>query len=414
MGLTGGGKNNFNNANDYAMIGLAHFGLNDFSESEKHLLLAEKLFRINQNGDNLSEVLDNLCKLYEAKKDFKKSVQYRAAFTLLKDSLDESRSRALIVEYETKYLSIEKDRQNELLIAKNSLLQSEAKQNTLLVISLTVVIAIGLALAYNLRIVKHSKNRLEHQNEIIAKQNKEVANKNLHLANLIEENQTLMGVLAHDLRAPFSKIIGLVNLLEDKEYQNEKSVFTGYINDICKGALQLILDTINISQIYNENSDELKQKMEVFNPSQLIENALNSFQAVATEKQITISFANATPDTEIYSSKEYLTRIFDNLISNAIKFSPVNTNITLTTLKMTGNLIISVKDEGLGFTEADKKQLFTRFKKLSARPTGNEVSSGLGLFIVKQLVDLIGAKIHLKSVKGEGSEFILELPLNSN
>lgn len=152
--------------------------------------------------------------------------------------------------------------------------------------------------------------------------------------------------------------------------------------------------------------------MEVFNPTELLENSINSFKAIALEKQITILFNNSVPNIEINNSKEYLSRIFDNLISNSIKFSPSNTSIVLNSSKMADKLVLSIKDEGLGFTEEDKKLLFTKFKKLSARPTGNEASSGLGLFIVKQLVNLIGANIRLISEQGKGSEFVVELPLN--
>ncbi|MBJ7429055.1 MAG: HAMP domain-containing histidine kinase, partial [Bacteroidia bacterium] len=275
-----------------------------------------------------------------------------------------------------------------------------------------VLVVISTILVFYVKTLKTTKNILVHQNEVIIGKNREAEIQNQNLEKLISENQTLMGVLAHDLRAPFSKLIGLVNILEDDENEEEKTLYINFMKGICKDALQLIQDTVNISQIYNENAEELKQKMELFKPSELLENSLNTFKAVALEKQISISFADSTTDIELRSSKEYLCRIFDNLISNAIKFSPANTNITLTSSKMSDKLVFSFKDEGPGFTEADKKQMFTRFKKLSARPTGNEVSSGLGLFIVKQLVDLIGAKIYLITDQGKGSEFLIELQLN--
>ena len=110
------------------------------------------------------------------------------------------------------------------------------------------------------------------------------------------------------------------------------------------------------------------------------------------------------------TDKSYLSRILDNLISNAIKFSPHGTSMKVEASLENGGIRFSVRDQGPGFSEADKKDLFKKFKKLSARPTGGESSNGLGLAIVKILVDRLGGKIQLNSAQGQGSEFIITIP----
>ena len=102
----------------------------------------------------------------------------------------------------------------------------------------------------------------------------------------------------------------------------------------------------------------------------------------------------------------------DNLLSNAIKFSERDTTIDVAAWKADNNLWISVKDQGPGFSERDKRNLYQKFRKLSARPTAGETSNGLGLAIVKILVDRMKGEILLKTEAGKGSEFTIVIPMN--
>jgi signal transduction histidine kinase len=134
---------------------------------------------------------------------------------------------------------------------------------------------------------------------------------------------------------------------------------------------------------------------------------------VAKDKNIELVVNNTLENLKICNAKEYLNRVFDNLLSNAIKFSPANSKVVFSANQVNNKVVFSIKDSGPGFTDEDKKQLFMRFKKLSARPTGNEASSGLGLFIVKQLVSAMGGDIQVISEYGKGTEFIVELPIKA-
>lgn len=413
IATNGGGEENYNNANDYDMIGYIHTFLGNYDEAERNYLIAEKLMLKGQMMVNLFEVYGNLKSLAELRKDYAKANKYRAMETNIQDSLERSRNLLLASEYEAKYQSIEKQRENDLLQAENKLLESEAKNNNLLIVSLVVVVVISLVLGYNLRLVRVSKNKLLYQNEIIASQNVEMANKNEDLEHLIEENQALMGILAHDLRSPFTKISGLVNLLEQEEEQSEREIYIKYTKDICKDSLQLIQDTIDVSEIFNNKNVDKERKNEEFYPSEILLNLSNSFNAVAKDKNIELVVNNTLENLKICNAKEYLNRVFDNLLSNAIKFSPANSKVVFSANQVNNKVVFSIKDSGPGFTDEDKKQLFMRFKKLSARPTGNEASSGLGLFIVKQLVSAMGGDIQVISEYGKGTEFIVELPIKA-
>jgi len=104
-------------------------------------------------------------------------------------------------------------------------------------------------------------------------------------------------------------------------------------------------------------------------------------------------------------------RIYENIISNSIKFSPYNKNVYITISEKNGFIIVSVKDEGPGFSNEDKKHLFKKFAKLSAQPTGGETTSGLGLSIVKMLTEAMQGRVYCISEPGQGAEFIIEFPI---
>lgn len=406
----GGGVNNFQNANDYNLLGAVYIKMNKLAEAEKYLLLSEKMYKSIGDFESLKSNYEYLCTLYENKKDFKKAIFYRLNHNQINDSLDYAKGKSLISEIETKYKTQEKEQENLILKAENKLLENETRYNNYMAFGLFLLVVVSLILSYNLKVIRVSKNKLQHHNEVIASQSRELINQNLNLEHLIEENHVLMGVLAHDLRAPFAKISGLVNIMDDETDPVEQKTYLDLISGICKDSLQLIQDTIQVSELFYNKNQEENSKMAVFNPSDLLINLLKGFKAVADQKTIDIELVNTIGNLTIYNSQEFLNRVLDNLLSNAIKFSPPHSKIIFSASQTEQHLVFSVKDNGPGFSDKDKEQLFMRFKKLSARPTANEASSGLGLFIVKQLTNLMHGDIQVISEFGKGSEFVLTIP----
>jgi signal transduction histidine kinase len=106
-------------------------------------------------------------------------------------------------------------------------------------------------------------------------------------------------------------------------------------------------------------------------------------------------------------------QILDNLISNALKYSPPNTTVHVHALPEKDYVVINVRDEGPGISEADQKKLFQKFTRLTARPTGGESSTGLGLAIVKKLAEAMAGSVQCRSTMGAGSTFTLRLPVST-
>jgi signal transduction histidine kinase len=143
---------------------------------------------------------------------------------------------------------------------------------------------------------------------------------------------------------------------------------------------------------------------------QLLEERIAFYQFLSINKKIDLQLIHDL-DKQVKSNPGYLSRIIDNLVSNAIKFSKNESIIHVNAKIADGSLTLIVKDNGPGFSEDDKKLLYQRFKKLSARPTGGESSNGLGLAIVKTLIDRLNGEITLTSELGKGSEFTIRIPV---
>jgi signal transduction histidine kinase len=172
----------------------------------------------------------------------------------------------------------------------------------------------------------------------------------------------------------------------------------------------LLIKEVLEASLY-EQTDSQTYKAEIITISQVVEQVIKDFKGLAESKNIQIVFNNPTIDWTVYADRQALTRILENLLSNAIKYSPADRQVIVEVKQQQENCHISVQDFGPGFTEDDKKKMFKKFQRLSAKPTAGEPSTGLGLAIVKKLTEQMKGTITCESVQGKGAKFILSLPL---
>jgi signal transduction histidine kinase len=262
---------------------------------------------------------------------------------------------------------------------------------------------------------RESNEKLAEQNQFIANQREEIIlqNENLfrrnqELSDLNHEKDTLMSIVAHDLKSPLNRIKGIADLMElEGKLPDEQKVYLQMTKDATQAGLDLIKDLLDVHML-EENA---APNFSTFDISQFLLEKIDAFGPSAESKNIHLHITKINND-EVRIDKDYLNRVVDNLISNAIKFSKKNSSIEVSAGHGSSDFWISVKDHGPGFSENDKAHLFQKFKKLSARPTAGETSNGLGLAIVKTLVDRLKGKIELISEQGKGSEFIIRFPGN--
>jgi signal transduction histidine kinase len=132
-------------------------------------------------------------------------------------------------------------------------------------------------------------------------------------------------------------------------------------------------------------------------------------------KQKSIQLHTSVADQlHVLLDKGYAEEVIENLLSNAIKFSPAGKNIFVKLTSSNNTALCEVRDEGPGLNEEDKKKLFKKYQRLSATPTGNESSTGLGLSIVKKFVNAMKGQIWCESEVGNGASFFVKFDLANN
>ncbi|MCU0391635.1 MAG: ATP-binding protein [Thermoflexibacter sp.] len=261
--------------------------------------------------------------------------------------------------------------------------------------------------------VQTQKLQIETQNTQLVAQKEEIERKNTRLEDLDREKNSLMNIVAHDLKAPLNKIAGAAQLLPNLgDLNEEQDEFVQMIRKVAFEGKKFIEDLLDINAIEQQKPEAInweKLDLETF-----LTPVVSSYKQQAENKHIQLHFDHQLNTKIIDADRSYLTRILDNLVSNAIKFSPKDKNIYITAIENSHIVSISIKDEGPGISPEDQKKMFKKFQKLSARPTAGESSTGLGLSIIKTLVERMEGQIKVNSEVGKGTEFVIELPKERN
>jgi signal transduction histidine kinase len=171
-----------------------------------------------------------------------------------------------------------------------------------------------------------------------------------------------------------------------------------------------------IKEIFEAALLESTQQSITFLPvnlNQLCQEVMDNFIQVAEKKKIKLYFS-CQREINVHTHAPHVVRILENILSNAIKFSPCDSIVETTLKEINSAVIISIKDKGPGFREEDKKRMFKKFQRLSALPTGGESSHGLGLYITKTLADRVHAQLVMESENGQGSVFSLSFHGNNS
>jgi len=387
----------------------------------KALSVIERVLTESRESGNIIyelEALELAALCYEKLGRSDRAQHYRNDFALLNEKtkntdllreIDRLQFQLMIEKIETENKTLKTSQlNNETLIA-----QQRFQNSALLIIVISSLIISVILILYN-RKRRVTNFKLSQQNEKIGNQRKEISEandilrtRNLELNELNNEKDSLMSIVAHDLKAPLNRITGLTRLFEmEGGLSTQQKEYLDMIKAATKSGTDLITDLLDVNYL---NESVRKPVIAPVDLKKLIEDRIGSYKVSADFKSIQIDFSHVGP-SEFYSVPDYISRITDNLISNAIKFSDKETRIVVNSSVENKWALISIRDSGPGFTDEDKLYLFQRFKKLSARPTGGESSNGLGLAIVKTLVDRLHGEIKLNSKPGEGAEFIVRIP----
>lgn len=260
-------------------------------------------------------------------------------------------------------------------------------------------------------ILKRQNSIITKQSIEIQKQNEALARQNQQLNDLNIEKQQIIGVVSHDLKGPFNRIFAIMQLMSmsGDNLTDDQKEYVGKIHQIAVDGLNMVRNLLDSRQIDEKILDLTLEPIEL---KPFVSSFVKNFRSVADRKKINLHFKS--PDgVVVMADRLYLSRILDNLLSNAIKFSEKEKNVTVSIENSGEQALLTVTDEGPGISEEDQKKLYRKFQKLTARPTGGESSTGLGLSIVKTLIEKMGGSISCKSQLDKGAAFTISLKKDS-
>lgn len=249
-------------------------------------------------------------------------------------------------------------------------------------------------------------NELVNTQRDLAKKSSEIDQLNFQLNKSNSELQQFASIVSHNLRAPVKNIIGLSTVLKDDISEEDKAISQQFLFQAVEQLNELIED---LSKILKTKS-EINDINEVINFEQLVNNIKSSLHLLLETEKVQIITDFRAID-KITSNKNYIYSIFYNLISNSIKYKHINRSPIIKIISEIdkNKFIIYFKDNGAGIDlKNNGDKLFGLYKRFNYDAEGK----GLGLFMVKTQIESLGGNIKAESILGEGTNFIIEMPLS--
>jgi len=252
---------------------------------------------------------------------------------------------------------------------------------------------------------------LEARSRVVSK-TKEIDDLNVSIDYLAETLQVqellrkrLTSDMAHELRTPLTNLKSHIEALLDKVWEPTEEILTSFYEEIQR-LIKLVEGLNDIAKLEQTNLNLNKSK---FNLSLELEKIITSFEPLYENSGLKL-YSNLIPNMEVLMDKDKLKQVMYNLLSNSLKYSKINGEVFLTLKSENDNIIIEVKDNGIGISEEDLPFIFERFYRSDESRDKNTGGAGIGLTIVKTIVEAHKGSINATSTLGEGSAFALTFP----
>ncbi|MFK7925307.1 MAG: ATP-binding protein, partial [Bacteroidia bacterium] len=362
---------------------------------------------------SIKTALEHLYLVYKEKNQAAEALAFFERFTALEDSIFNLESVETINQLNIEYESEKKEKEN--LILQNDLTQSELKaaeqkalRNLLLGIAAVVLLlGIGGFVWYRYRqriLLKEQALELEQERARQELRRKEAEK----LKELDAMKTRFFTNISHEFRTPLTLILGqneqLQAAIEDEKLQNRLSM----VGRNGHRLLDLINQVLDVAKL---EAGGMKLEKSRLNAISFFKHILFSFESMAEEKGITIEFNSDLEKLETAFDIKKMERIIFNLLSNAIKFTPDGGQIRMSVLRSNDQIKIAIADTGLGVKTEQLPNIFDRFYQADSSANQAKPGTGIGLSLVKELVELHEGQIGVESELGQGTEFEILLPI---
>lgn len=338
---------------------------------------------------------------YQKLGNLKMAMSFNDLANALNDSLEIINRTNVERDYAMEFAATEQRNLNNLLKRQNE--RTTFHLQLALIGVLTTLLIIGLIWSNLLRTSRYSQV-MKRLNEEIRKKNRDILDAYHSLEKSYNTNRELMRTVAHDLKSPINAIRIMMRWFSNKLSDPEDQKNVKVIEDTCGNAIRLIdnmiqSDSQKFSVTTKSNQDLLR----------LLEYCVEMMRPRAEEKGQKLRLEGVS--AEAYVDKDKMWRVIVNIIANAIKFSPEKSEIVVKLEKSKREVILSVKDNGIGIPRFMMQEIFEATPGIQRNGTVGEESSGLGLNIVKKIVEEHNGKLWVESEEGRGSAFFVTIPV---
>ncbi len=392
-------------ANSLSIIGMTQVKLGQYQDA---IVSAKRAIKLSEPSHFFQEMNYGyyvLTEAYSGLGDYKSALAMNQQMAAIQDSMYNAASAEKLIELET----AKKEQEIKLLQSK------QAQEN----IIRNALIAGALALAGFVALLIRGNNRRKRDNARLAELNDKLFDANEELSLLTSEKDEILNIVTHGLK---SQIFGVRSLADSittafagGAVPQHTAPLAEMSSSISRSATQMFSLVTNLLTVNTAEQGLLTPTLVKTDVGAEVQKVCEEFKEFAAVKSITLSVD--APENENLSAntdRQMLREVLENLVSNAVKYSPQGKTVVVRLKASNEAVRVEVQDEGEGISEADMTKLFGKFARLSARPTGGEHSTGLGLSIVKKMVEAMNGKVWCESELGKGATFIMELPMLAN
>lgn len=379
----------------YNNLGATYSQARQFAEAKKAFDSSVLFSKEASLSSVLMENYRNISDMYASMNDHEKEAGYLRLYYNLKDSLFSADKKNELTQLDADY-RIEK-KNAELSKTEAEVIKRKSQRNIFAIITIAAAALLaGLAFFYS---------RIRKKNTVLNQQNETIQKQNTELQTLNSVKDRLFSIISHDLRNPLVTLQSYLTLSGNKDLAEEKK--EQYRLQTINAVTQTSHMLDNLLAWANMQIKNTKASITPVDIDELVSDSKSGAEAQASQKQVIIHEDLSV--TTVAGDYNILSIALRNLLTNAIKFSDKQGNIWINAEKKDGNILLSVKDEGVGMTDQQIKELQTQQQSSSAGTAG-EKGTGLGLYLVQELLQKINARLEVQSSKGQGSTFSIVLP----
>lgn len=396
-------------------ISWVYYRMGNLNKAKEYVNKALSFADKNNDLLFLAESHEILSKISYDQGQYKKGYEHQAKQMSINDSLFNINNNEKFVEMQVRFETERKEKEIEILKKndeiKNLQIQRQKNVNIFWLIFSLLLISVAILVFTNLQSKKKNNKLLLEKNVLLEEANNKLMESEAHLKELNATKDRFFTLIAHDLKNPFTALMGFSEILQNNFENFKKEEIKDLIKIIFESSQNLYKLLDNLLQWSRSQTGSIQFNPENFPLLPLVKQEIEVLEPLAEKKSI--KFVTRVEDhIMVYADKNLVAVIIRNLLNNAIKFSNSEGKITIFSKENERFVSISIADNGIGMDKEEKDKLFRLDTSFSSKGTADEQGTGLGLLLCKEFIEKNAGEISVTSEKGQGSTFHITLPLH--